>query len=117
MKKLLLVAMALSLVLCACEDRKTRVGSSDVLIKEYFADDDTYVIICKGFPKEGLTSIQASESAKEAAVINAQMLAKEKFNDSVDVFKNGIVDKYDLKEGYATVEYIVKYPKIKSQQR
>ncbi len=86
---------------------------SKVLIKNYFADDNTYVIVCKGFPKEGIEPAEAKGTAKEAALINAQMIAKQTFKDSVDVIKNGAVEKYTEYENFAVIYYIVKFPRLK----
>lgn len=89
----------------------------DVLIKKYFVDDNTYVIICKGYPKAGLGGKEAMGTAKEAALINAQMLAKEMFNDRVDVITNGSAEKYVDAKGYAVIYYVIKFRGLKKNLR
>ena len=43
----------------------------EILISAEFIDDNTYVIVCKGFPLPELTGENAINSAKEAARLNA----------------------------------------------
>jgi hypothetical protein len=118
MKNLLLLLLSASMILFACGKKSTIDDKPKILINKYFQDDDTYIIICKGFPKEGLTDdIQKTETAKEAALINAQMIAKETFKDSVDIVKIGIVESYELQDGSAMIKYVLKYSGLKSSLR
>lgn len=99
-----------------CGPRKAN-GPGSILIKNYFIDDTSYVIVCKGYPREGLEGVQAMETAKEAALINAQMIARDIFTDSVDVVRQGTADRYDTGDGYAVVTYIIKGPDLKRSLR
>ena len=92
---------------------RPRFHSRRSLIKTWFTDNDTYIIVCKGYPKKDTTGISRIETAKEAALINAQFIAKNTFNDSVDVIKNGIIEKYDIQNEYVVIYYKVKYKGLK----
>ena len=99
----------------ALADRESLENRRVVLIKRYFHDDSTYVIVCKGYPKEGSAGKTAIDLAREAALINAQMIAKERF--TIDVVKHGIVEKYTDFEGYSVIYYKVKFPNLKRYHR
>jgi hypothetical protein len=80
----------------------------DVLVRKYFRNNNTYVIECKGYPREGLTGKPAVETAKEAALTNAQVLAGELFAPPVDAVKNGTAEKYTIHRDYVVVRYVVR---------
>jgi len=113
MKKITLLAASAVMVFAMCGQKKADVDRSSILVKKAFRDDNTYVIVCRGFPREGVEGIQAGETAKEAALLNAQMIARESFNESVDVVALGTVEKYELKADHAVVEYVIKAPGLK----
>lgn len=108
--------MAVVLMLAGCGPRKA-ADRGNILIKGAFIDDTSYMIVCKGYPREGLEGVQAMETAKEAALLNAQMIAKDIFSDSVDVVRQGIADRYDTADGYAVVTYIIKGPGLRRSLR
>lgn len=112
MKKLMLCLFILSLINPLGSEEKR-----DVLVKKYFRDDNTFVIICKGYPKEGLEGKMAASTAKEAALLNAQILAKETFKDSVNVFKRGGVENYEIQDDYVIITYVIKQNGLKKLQR
>jgi hypothetical protein len=97
----------------ACSQQISIQGKPDVLVKKYLKDDSTYVIICKGYPKPGTSGIQAIETAKEAALLNAQYIARGIFSEEVDVVKDGLVEKYDSSDDYVILTYSIKHPDIK----
>ena len=99
----------------ALADRESLESRRTVLIKKYFHDNSTYVIVCKGYPKEGSTGKPAVDLAREAALINAQVIAKERF--TIDVVKHGFVEKYTDFEGYSVIYYKVKLPNLKRYYR
>ena len=89
-----------------------------VLIKAKVVSSGKYLIIARGYPRAGLTEkIQVEGTAKEAALLNAQILAKEKFIDSFDVVTNGRADKYKIGDGYADVYYYISAPNIRKYLR
>lgn len=88
-----------------------------ILVKHYFRDSHTFVIVCKGYPKEGLTGEARNESAKEAALINAQFITRALFDDSVDVFRNGTVERYRVYSSYAVVYYVIEMRNLRRRLR
>ncbi len=100
MKKLLILTILAAFAAGAGAQEKR-----EVLVKKYFKNNNTFIIICKGYPREGLARSQAMETAKEAALLNAQIIARETFKDSVDVVKGGSVLKYVEHDDYAVVHY------------
>jgi len=110
MKKLIPVLLLLSLVSWFWDSNEKKDTAKDnVIEKKWFRNDNTFVIICRGWPKEGLNDKAKLESAKEAALINAQFSARDLFNKSVDVIKNGNIEKYNIYDDYVTIEYSITY--------
>ncbi len=95
------------------EARRAAPSTSGTLIKRYFKDDTTYVIICKGYPKPGTRSGEAIGTAREAALINAQVLAGEVFKSGIDVVTAGSPERYIDEKGYAMIYYIVRHPDLR----
>ena len=94
------------------------VKSRPVLIRSELVSPTEYLIVCKGWPKEGLTdTTQIIESAKEAARFNAQLIAKQRFIPSFDVITNGEARNIRIEGDYAVVEYYVVGENIESQLR
>lgn len=110
------VVTAVVLIFAGCGPQRV-ADRGDLLIKSAFLDDTSYMIVCKGYPREGLEGVQAMETAKVAALLNAQMIAKDIFADSVDVVRQGVADRYDTADGYAVVTYIIKGPGLRRSLR
>jgi hypothetical protein len=89
----------------------------EILIKKWFRNNNTFVIVCKGYPKEGLTGDARVESAKEAALINAQFISRALFNESVDIFKYGTIEKYSIYSDYVVVYYVIEMNNLRKQMR
>lgn len=89
-------------------------GKKDFIEKKWFMDNNTFVIICKGWPKEGLAGESKVASAKEAALMNAQFTVKDLFNKPVDPVTNGTVEKYKIYDDYVTIQYIIKFVGLKN---
>ncbi len=98
--------------LSSCFEVKDKDDRTNVVINKYFQDENTFVIECKGFPKESLKGRARIESAKEAALINAQVITDQLFDDSVDVIRNGTINKYLFGDDFAIIHYIVNYKKL-----
>ena len=113
MREVFLAIFALIMISGNCQE-KTK---NDVIIKKWFKNNNTFVIVCKGYPKAGLKEPAKTESAKEAALINAQFFAKDLFTESVDVIKNGNVDKYQIKNEYVIIYYEIKASNLKKYLR
>ena len=96
---------------CAQDAQQTK---KTVLVQEKLVSQSQYLIVARGYPKPQLTNnTQIIESAKEAAVLNAQILAKERFISSFDVITNGQSEKFVTGEDYIDVYYTLNSPNIK----
>jgi hypothetical protein len=120
MNRLVILAAVFSIAVAmlSCGGGAGTKERGSALVKKYFKNDDTFIIVAKGFPREGVDNqVQALETAKEAALLNAQIIAKEAFDDTVDVVKKGSVESYEVFDDYATVTYIVSMDKLNKRQR
>ncbi len=52
-------------------------------------------------------------TAREAALLNAQVLAREVFTSGVDVVKAGSPERYIDGKGYAMIYYILRHPGLR----
>lgn len=93
--------------------RNAAPSTSGTLIMKYFKDDNTFVIICKGYPKPGVETGEARGTAREAALINAQVLAGEVFKSGINVITAGSPERYIDGKGYAMIYYIVRHPGLR----
>jgi hypothetical protein len=110
MKKILLLSVLLPSILYSQSDNSKRV----VLIKEKLVAQNQYMIVARGYPKPGLTEkLQIDGTAKEAALLNAQVIARQRFIESLDTIQNGSAKSYSMGNGYADVTYIITYPGVK----
>ncbi|HEY1406311.1 MAG TPA: hypothetical protein VF857_06865 [Spirochaetota bacterium] len=110
MKKFAFLFFLVPFVLTAQDGNHKKV----VLISSKLVSANQYVIVARGYAKPGLTDkVMIDGTAKEAALLNAQILAGEKFVEGFDVITNGKADKYTIGDGYADVVYILSYPGIK----
>lgn len=110
MNRIFVLSLALLVLQCNAAPDK-----NDVLMKKYFRDNAECVIVCKGYPKEGTAGKAAIGTAAEAALLSAQSIARGMFDDSVDVVKNGEVEKYDIYDGYVVIHYVVRQAGLKSR--
>ena len=111
MKKIILFASTLLLAFSvsssfAQEDEEKKI----VLVKEKLLSKNSYLIVARGYPKE--SSHRPVDSAKEAAVFNAQILAQERF-EGFDVIVNGKAAKFTVRDGSVDVNYVLTYKNIK----
>jgi hypothetical protein len=84
-----------------------------VLIEEKVLSENKYMIIARGYPNPSLTDqIRIKGTAWEAAILNAQILAGERFIQGFDVVKNGIPESFIAGDGWVDVVYIITYPDI-----
>lgn len=119
MKRFMLCLFALFLVPVSCTTQVTpSVGSSsrteeEILISAGFTDNDTYRIVCRGFPMEGFTGVQAENMAMEAARLNAIYFVKRDFDPSVDPGRYGEVERYEKKGEFVIVYYVVRKKGLK----
>ncbi|MDY6935636.1 MAG: hypothetical protein SVZ03_15615 [Spirochaetota bacterium] len=113
MKKIIIFILVLLFTSGSCEQNKER----DVLIKKWFKDSNTYIIVCKGYPKSGSSGLARIETAKEAALINAQYLAKGIFKETLDVITNGTIEDYKIYDDYVVINYIITKKGLKKYLR
>ena len=107
MKKIFLILLFFPFIIVARGD----TADKTVLIKEKLLNNNQYMIIARGYPKPGITDpVQLDGTAKEAALLNAQVIARERFIVGFDVIQNGRAKKYTIGNGYADVVYILSYP-------
>ena len=100
----------------SCRENDNLSMSRPVLIEAKQLSPNEYLIKCAGYPKDGLEGIQMEESAKEAALLNAQMIAKNKFK-TIDTVKLGEIRKSIFNGSAAEIEYVLVYPDIKKYLR
>lgn len=77
----------------------------DIVIRKGFTGLNTYLIVCKGFPKEGTGGVSRTGTAREAALMNAQFIARDIFNATVDPVRNGLAKKFTDNPDYSVVHY------------
>jgi len=104
----------LSILIITCSNSQ---GEKDVLLNKAFKNDNIFKIVCKGYPKPGVYGIGRIETAKEAALINAQLFAKNIFLDSVDVIRKGTIEKYEVFPDYSVIHYVVKEKGLRKKMK
>ncbi len=111
MKGKALAIIAVVVFFTACTDQKLVKSQApsieDVLVNRGFIDNNTYRIVCKGYPQQGLEGIQKVESSKRAALLNAYYFVQNYFDDFVAPDRDGKAVKFDIFNDYAVVHYIV----------
>lgn len=110
MKKLLILTILAAFAIGAGAQEKR-----EVLVKKYFKNNNTFIIICKGYPRESLSGTQAMETAKESALLNAQMIARGIFKESVDVVKGGSVLRYIEAGDHVVIHYALTQINLRSK--
>ncbi len=111
------ISVACVLVLMAIAASDAQQERRDIVIRKGFINRNSYLIVCKGYPKEGLAGVQKDATAREAALINAQVIARDLFNDTVDPIRNGEAVKFEMKGEYAVVHYRVQKANLRARQR
>ncbi|MCP4135311.1 MAG: hypothetical protein GY754_30360 [bacterium] len=90
---------------------------ADILVKQNFRDDNTYIIVCKGFPMKGTSGIVKDSSAKRAARLNAYYFAKKIFDNSVDPGKYGDIEKTEKMDDHIVIHYVLEMKGLKNKRR
>jgi hypothetical protein len=114
--KVFLLLMAVSMV-TLCGPSVKGPTAQLVLISKKFIDDNSYRVVCRGFPEEGLEGVQRTESAKRAARINAYVFIKSEFVDAVAPDRDGRVEKFEVASNYAVIYYVVSKRGLKKMLR
>ncbi len=121
MKYMMICYIAALLVFSACAGQPRVAGGApaleDVLIRKGFVDDNSYRIVCRGYPQQGLEGTQKAESAKRGALLNAYYFVKIVFDDSVAPDRDGRAEKFEILEDYAVVYYLIAKKGLKKRTR
>lgn len=115
MKKILsiLIVFVTGAILSCSSSDEIEVQSLPSLVSEKFISDNTYEVVCRGFPKQGLEGYQKHESAKRAALLNAYYFARARFDDSVQPDRDGTVVKYDVMDEFVIIQYRIQKSNLK----
>lgn len=112
----ILMFFACSLLIAGCSSGpNVNVQSLPSLISEDFISNDTYEVVCRGYPREGLSGAQKEESAKRAALLNAYYFVQSRFDSTVLPDRDGTVVKYEVQEDFAVIYYRVHKKDIKKR--
>ena len=110
----LLVAL---LAVSHCDQSVRAPSSSPSLISKGFIDDNSFRVVCRGFPEEGLTGVERTESAKRAALLSAYAFIQAEFIDKVAPDRDGKVEKFEVGNDAAIVYYVVSKRGLKKLRR
>ena len=118
--KILLLIVVLSLL--KCSNKSARLGDAplkeeDVLISQKFLDDNTYLIVCRGFPKQELEGMAGDLSAEKSAQLNAMYFTQKVFNDDLDPVKYGTVKKFVKYDDHVVIHYLIRKNGLKNSLR
>ena len=110
------------LAMLNCSNKSVRHGNAplkeeDVLISQKFLDDNSYLIVCRGFPKEDLEGMARSLSAEKSAQLNAMYFTQKVFNDDLDPVKFGTVEKYVKYDDHVVIHYLIRKEGLKNSLR
>lgn len=95
----------------ACQ---SNLQKKDVLVKNTLLSKDKYLIVCKGYPGNNkVGKVQRIGLAKEAALVNAQVLARKFIRDDIDVIKHGVIRSIETYNDYVVLEYVIEFKNIK----
>ena len=114
---ILITMILISAVLSCSSGDDISVQSIPSLISEEFTSNDTYEVVCRGFPKQGLTGVQKEESGKRAALLNAYYFVQTRFDNTVKPDTDGVVLKYDVQEEFVIVYYRVTKSNLKKREK
>jgi hypothetical protein len=104
----LFMFIVLMITLAGCDNVTVKsAGLQEVLISQGFVDDNTYRIVCRGYPLEGLKGLQQAESSKRAALLHAYYVIKQVFNESVAPDRDGRTEKIEYMSDHAVLNYLV----------
>ena len=108
MKGHAIVCVLLVLALNGCDNTAgTDAGKKEVLVSRGFVDDNTYRVVCRGYPPEGLAGIQRAESSKRAALLGAYYFIGQVFNEAVAPDRDGRIEKIEYMSDHAVLHYVV----------
>ena len=101
-----------------CDEKSAENGiKKEPLISQGFVDDDTYKVVCRGYPLEGSTGIQKTESSKRAALLGAYYYIQNAFNESVAPDRDGKAEKFEFMSDHVVVHYVVQKKGLKKMAK
>ncbi len=89
----------------------------DSLIVKKFTGRNTYLIVCRGFPLPDADKDTIIPSARHAARLNAYHFAETTFDETVDVYKDGRVLKFIVKEDHVVIYYEIRKKDLRDRMR
>ena len=107
----------MALFVSACDLPVSGPTSQQVLVTKGFIDDNTYRIVCRGFPEKGLTGVAKTESSRQAARLNAYVFIQSEFVDAVAPGRYGTVEKYDFTDEYAVIHFVLRKKGLRKMLR
>jgi hypothetical protein len=108
-RKILFVIMLVAAVSC-----QSNLQKRGVLVRNGVLSENKYIIVCKGYPgNKKVNKIQRNGLAQEAALINAQILARKFLTDDIDVIRYGSIESVESFGDYVVIEYVVEFKNIK----
>ena len=114
MKKILLIIIvAFSILYFGCDD-KNSPEYKKMIVSEKFTSENSYTLVCRGLLNESTSQMVRVEMAKQAALLNAQFYVKNKFRDSVNPIKDGIIEKYVVDGNSILIHYTINKKNIKN---
>jgi hypothetical protein len=116
--KVILVMVTALFLSMGCDEKGAENGiKKEPLISQGFVDDDTYRVVCRGYPLEGSRGLQKVESSKRAALLGAYYYIKNAFGESVAPDKDGKAEKFEYMSDHAVVHYVVQKKGLKKMAR
>lgn len=114
----LFVIVAILLLSIGCDEKSAENGiKKEPLVSQGFVDDDTYKVVCRGYPLEGSTGIQKTESSKRAALLGAYYYIQKVFNESVAPDRDGKAEKFEFMSDHVVVHYVVQKKGLRKMAR
>lgn len=116
--KTLFLLIAFVTVLAGCDQGGVKSeGPRETLVSKGFVDDNTWKVVCRGYPLEGLKGIQKGESSKRAALLGAYYYIQQTFSDTVAPDRDGKTEKIEIMDDHAVLYYIVRKKGLKKMLR
>lgn len=108
-KSLLMLLVIAGIAVSGCDQGGVKSGAPyEALVSKGFVDDNTWKVVCRGYPLEGLKGIQKSESSKRAALLGAYHYIQETFNESVEPDRDGKTEKIEVMGDHVVLYYVVR---------
>ncbi len=84
----------------------------DIIINARFIDNHTFLIVCKGYPMQGLRGNIRLISAQDAALFSAELLAKKIFNSRVHPGRDGTITTVSKYQDHVVIHFLITKPNL-----